>query len=98
MEILCPFSTFGVFAWGIDQVILVVPLLQIVAWLVRSRLGGRARAMIVSALFICYAILATQRFILRTNEVFYLWTPFLVAAIYLSASLGRAQLTRREVR
>ena len=86
------------FAWGIDQVILVVPLLQIVAWLVSGGLHGRAKAMIVSALFICYAILAIQRFILRTNEVFYLWTPFLVAAIYLSASLGRAQSTRVEAR
>ena len=86
------------FAWGIDQVILVVPLLQIVAWLVSSRLCSKAGAIIVSALFICYATLATQRFILRTNEVFYLWTPFLVAAIYLSASLGRAQSTHREAR
>lgn len=86
------------FAWGIDQVILVVPLLQIVAWLVSSRLRGRARARIVSALFVCYVILATQRFILRTNEVFYLWTPFLVAAIYLSASSGRAQSTHGEAR
>lgn len=81
------------FAWGIDQVILVVPLLQVVAWLVSSRLCSKARAIIVSALFICYATLATQRFILPLlevlqNEVFYLWTPFLVAAIYLSASLG----------
>lgn len=86
------------FAWGIDQVILVVPLLQIVAWLVSSRLCSKAGAIIVSALFICYATLATQRFILRTNEVFYLWTPFLVAAIYLSASLGRAQSTHREAK
>lgn len=86
------------FAWGIDQVILVIPLLQIVAWLVSSRLRGRARGIIIAALFICYALLATQRFILRTNEVFYLWTPFLVAAIYLSASLGRAQSTHREAK
>ncbi len=86
------------FAWGIDQVILVVPLLQIVAWLVSSGLRGRTRAIIVSALFICYAPLATQRFILRTNEVFYLWTPFLAAAIYLCASLGRAQSIHGEAK
>jgi len=61
-------------------------------------LRGRAKAIIVSGLFICYLTLATQRFVLRTNEVFYLWTPFLVAAIYLSASLGRAQSTRGEGR
>lgn len=86
------------FAWGIDQVILVVPLLQIVAWLVSNRLCSKARAIIVSALFICYATLATQRFILRTNEVFYLWTPFLVAAIYLYASFEKARVTHREAR
>jgi hypothetical protein len=72
------------FGWGYDAVVLLIPLLQIIVWLVEGRFGRIESVGLVTALLLINAISFYQRSI-TINELYYFWLPLAIAAIYLYA-------------
>lgn len=72
------------FGWGYDAVVLLIPLLQIVVWLVEGRFGRGESLGLVAALLLINAVSFYQRSI-TVNELYYFWLPLAIAAVYLYA-------------
>lgn len=70
------------FGWGYDAVVLLIPLLQILIWLIEGQFGRIESVGIMAALLLINAISYYQRSI-TVNELYYFWLPLAVAIVYL---------------
>lgn len=73
------------YGWTYDQIVLLVAYLQIVSWLVnKDQYSTADRTVVVAGLILYSGILIAQN-LLRINELFFLWAPWSLGAVYLYA-------------
>ncbi len=83
------------FGWGYDALVLVLPILQVFAWVFDGRLERRESAAVV-ALIAAADIVSYRLRLVVLNEVYYFWLPLVVAGLYGWAAMrknGRAERT-----
>lgn len=69
------------FGWSYDFVLLLLPLTQIVVWLVTEGLFIGERLAVTMALFVTYIVYFFQR-TATPSELYFHWVPLIVAVIY----------------
>ena len=69
------------FGWSYDFVVLLLPLTQVLVWVVASRLFVVERVAVIIALVVTYVIYYYQR-IATPSELYFFWVPVVIAAIY----------------
>ena len=81
-EIAVLFSVITMpFGWSYDYVVLLLPLSQIIAWLLMDIVPKLERAAIVGLLLMMYGIYYRQR-IYADNELYFFWVPLVIAVIF----------------
>jgi hypothetical protein len=81
-----PTAAYG---WSFDQIVLLVPLLEVLRWVADERIrGARPRALVIGALGALAIAMLVQAWRVR-EEHFFFWGPLALAAIYLYAWLRR---------
>jgi len=75
------------FGWGYDVIVLLVPLIQIVAWIV----VGKSQRLFSSLMIVLLAAIDLVLFYLRVitiNELYFFWAPLVFGAMYIWAMLN----------
>lgn len=78
------------YGWSFDYVVLLVPYIQLVVWL--SEDGGvtpRHRVILVAGLMLIAGLMVVQN-LLKMNDLFFVWMPWALGAIYLYAYRSRS--------
>jgi hypothetical protein len=70
------------FGWSYDAIVLLIPLIQMVAWL-KEGAFSRQRIVFFASLLVTLNVLTFALRVRTVNEVFYFWVPIAVAVIYL---------------
>lgn len=78
------------FGWGYDAIILLIPLLQMVVWVVEGQLFWADSFIVVAFLFLLNGLAMYQRFHL-SNEVELFWLPLVAALFFVYAYWRRAK-------
>lgn len=68
------------FGWSYDQTVLLIPIAQIIGWLMTPARAA-TRALVSVSVLILIAANWVQRMMV-TNEMYYLWIPVVVAILY----------------
>jgi hypothetical protein len=79
-----PTAAYG---WSFDQVVLLVPYLQVVAWLMEGRAGSPAWRGLLWAALLGIAAASLAQDWLRHSDEYYVWVPWALGVVYLG---GRA--------
>lgn len=69
------------FGWSYDFVLLLLPLTQILVWLVTKNLFVGERLALIVTLFATYIVYFIQR-IATPSELYFFWVPLAIAMIY----------------
>ena len=69
------------FGWSYDFVVLLFPLTQLWAWLMRGLRRRWQTAVVILALILSFLITFEQR-TQTTSELYYFWIPLVIAALY----------------
>lgn len=69
------------FGWSYDFVVLLLPLMQILVWLVMKDLVVGERLALIVALLATYVVYFFQR-IATPSELYFFWVPLVIAVIY----------------
>lgn len=69
------------FGWSYDYVVLLLPLCQILAWLLMSIVTKREAALISIILLIMYGLYYYHR-VITPSELYFFWVPLVIAGIY----------------
>lgn len=72
-----PITFFG---WSYDQVILLIPIAQIFAWVKLARSKYVGQVIFVSFVFAAFVLVAQRVFI--KNDLYQLWFPFFIWVVY----------------
>lgn len=78
------------FGWGYDAVVLLIPLLQILAWLTERQFGRVDDLITTCLLLLINGLAMAQRFYL-TNEVELFWIPLAVIFTFWYTHWGRGK-------
>jgi hypothetical protein len=77
------------YGWIFDEVVLLIPFLQVVGWVAARRIEGRGRrAAVVAALLLISSLILFQNILKQTDE-FIAWAPWAFGAVYWYAHLIR---------
>jgi hypothetical protein len=77
-----PTAAYG---WSFDQVVLLVPYLEIIRWVADGRIkGARERALVIGALVTLTVAMVGQGLLVQ-SEHFFFWPPLALAAVYVYA-------------
>lgn len=82
------------FGWGYDAIVLLLPVLQMAAWAVTGQLRRRNAGLLFLFLFIMDLLLLRLR-LQGINEVYYVWLPVVVTALYIGAQVSGKASQRR---
>jgi hypothetical protein len=81
-----PTAAYG---WPFDQVVLLVPYLEIIVWIVEGSIVGTVqKALILAGLLLIAAGMVTQN-LLAVTDLFFFWVPLALAAVYVAARMVR---------
>lgn len=72
------------FGWGYDVVVLLVPIIQMIVWVLEGRFPRLQAGALVALLLLVDGLSFYQRAV-KTNEVYYFWLPLAIALLYLWA-------------
>ena len=76
-----PTAAYG---WSFDQVVLLIPYLQIVNWVVERRMPKSSKVVVVVTLLSMAGIMLIQDWLRHTDEL-YFWFPWALGIVYLVA-------------
>lgn len=69
------------FGWSYDFVLLLLPLTQILVWLVAERMPIAERLALILLMLIAYTVYFFQR-IATPSELYFFWVPLVILAVY----------------
>jgi len=68
--------------WSYDQIILLIPLLQVIEWMVSNALT-KGNVMVIASILVIANSLSFYQRILSISEVWFFWIPLVVVVIYM---------------
>ena len=84
------------FGWGYDQSVLLIPIAQLLGWLLLSS-NRWVKAVVILGILGSFALIWIQR-IMRVNEVNYFWVPIFWGVVYcIGCAVNKAALSTRAV-
>ena len=89
-----PTAAYG---WSFDQSVLLLPYLQMVAWLVAADNWKRGPRVWVLASLVAIAAVTVSQNLLGIRELFFFWVPFAFGAVYLYAQWSRHGAARKQL-
>ena len=69
------------FGWSYDFVVLLIPILQMTAWLV-EREYGRWQTWLFASLLIAINVASFAQRVIGANEMYYFWIPIAISIVY----------------
>lgn len=78
------------YGWSFDQIVLLVPFIEIIVWLTRGHISSHTqKATLLASLLLIGAVMVTQN-LLKVNELFFFWMPWALGGIYAYARAIRS--------